>query len=277
MITTYQLGPCLQQIVGIEVITCGCQHRFEQIIDCHLQGVGSVISREVIAELVAMQLPLLAVKIQHRLGSERQAEFDNLFWRGVAYRQIGDTRAAKHDFYAAHTVAPDEIVVHANLAQIFHDEGSKAMASRWLEIALQIDGNAQSLWLIAAQIWSPLKVSEVARQLGSWCGASLVTELTGDVDSAGQIYRQVFDSGERQAEFLIEFTGNLGYRQLFQELTAVAWQLLGGLPLPWQVYRHFEQAFQYLGNTKQAQRCQVLANGQQKLTTVNRQDTSLPT
>lgn len=253
----YQLGPSLQKIVGRQTISCGCQHRFEQIVASHLQE--AVICREVIAELIAMQLPLLAITTQQRLGQE---EFVDFLLRGVAYMQSGDTRAAKGDFYTAHTIAPDEIAVHANLAQIFHREEATAMADRWLKVGLQIDGNAQNLWLIASQIWSSTKITEVARQLGSWCGASLVVEVNGDVDSAGQIYRQVFDGGERQAEFLIEFTGNLGYRQRFQELATVAWQLLGGIPLPWQVYRHFEQAFIYLGNDKQAQRCRVLAKGQ---------------
>ena len=258
MAFTYQLGPSLQRIVGRQAIICGCQHRFEQIIDRHLQSEEVVISNEIIAELLAMQLPLLAIKVQNSLGQE---DFVNLLLRGVAYMQLGDSRAAKRDLYAAHTLAPDEIAVHANLAQIFHREGLTAMASRWLEVALRIDGNAQNLWLIATQIWSPTKITEVARRLVSWCGASLVVELNGDVDSAGQIYRQAFDGGERQAEFLIEFTGNLGYRQRFQELATVAWQLLAGTPLPWQVYRHFEQAFEFLGNNKQAQRCRVLATG----------------
>ena len=256
---TYQLGQCLQQIVGHQTVSCTCQHRFEQTIASHLQSEEEVISSEIIAELIAMQLPLLALAIQQRLGQE---EFVDLLLRGVAYMQIGDTEAAKGNFYTAHTLAPDEIAVHANLAQIFHREGATAMADRWLEVALQIDSNAQNLWLIASQIWSSTKITKVTRQLGSWCGASLVVELNGDVDSAGQIYRQVFDGGERQAEFLIEFTGNLGYRQRFQELATIAWQLLGATPLPWQVYRHFEQAFVYLGNDKQAQRCRILAKGQ---------------
>lgn len=254
---TYQLGPRLRQIVGCEVITCGCQHRFEWIIDYHLQRVAS--SSEVVAELLAMQLPLLAIREQDRLGLEG---FSDFFWRAVAHMQIGDTRVAKNDFYVAHTLVPEEVVVHANLAQIFQREGSTDLAGRWLEVALRIAGNDRNLWLVATQVWSPVEIIEVARRLGSWCGASLAVELTGDLDGAGQIYRQVFDGGERQAEFLIEFTGNLGYRQRFQDLATVAWQLLGGVPLPWQVYRHFEQAYQYLGNDKQAQRCRVLADGQ---------------
>ncbi len=259
----YPLGPELCHLLGSESgkLSLSCQHEFEHILTACL-GQNKHEPRHLlalVAELVDLRLPLLALKLLAMQTQERGDDFEYVFWRGVSYMAAGDMLAAKKNFSHAHRLCPDEIAVHSNLAAILRTEGNQHAAQQWLRAGLQVARDAVQLWLALQQLCDAKALLALAEELQAWRGGSLYAQLTGDVATALALYRRVFASGERQGEFLIEFSGALGHQGCHTELGALAWQVLGQGVLPWQVYEHFALGFTQTDNQQQAQRCAALA------------------
>lgn len=265
MTRRYSLGPELRYLLDEqgETLTAACQHEFEHLLASRLRQNQPKPQHffALIAELIDLRLPLLALQLLARppQGNSTDAEFEVIFWRGVAYLATGDVLTAKKNFSHAHRLCPDEIAVHSHLAALLHREGNRRAAQRWLRAGLQVERNAVQLWLALHQLCEAETLLALAEELSAWRGGSLYAQLTGDVAAALALYRRVFASGERGGEFLIEFSGALGHRDCCHELSALAWQVLEQGTLPWQVYEHFAQGFTELGNEPQARRCAVLA------------------
>ena len=260
----YPLGPELCHLLDCEndTLTAAYQHEFERTLTACL-GQDQNKPRHLaalVAELVSLRLPLLALKLlAARAGGQGAEDFELIFWRGVACMAAGDLLAAKKNLSHAHRLCPDEIAVYSNLATILRMEGNYRAAQHWLRAGLRVECNAVQLWMALHQLCSAKELLALAEELLAWRGGSLYAQLTGDVTAALALYRRVFSSGELGGEFLIEFSGALGHQDCHTELGTLAWQALGQGTLPWQVYEHFAQGFTQLDNQQQAQRCSVLA------------------
>ena len=257
----YRLGPELCHLLANESdsLTVSCQHEFEHTIAVCLQQRVPRHGYDLVAELLALRLPLLAQKLLAIQAQGHADDFELCFWRAVASMAAGDLLAAKQDLCHAHRLCPDEIAVHSNLAAILRTEDNHRAAQQWLQAGLRSERNAVQLWLALSSLCVAKELLAWAEELLAWRGGSLYAQLTGDVAAALALYRRVFASGERGGEFLIEFSGALGQQDCHAELGTLAWQVLGQGTLPWQVYEHFAQGFVQLNNTQQAQRCAVLA------------------
>ena len=262
-VKNYPLGPELCHLLDCEseTLSVSCQHEFERTLaaclDQNMHQPRHLFA--LVAELIALHLPLLALKLLTTQAKERDDDFALFFWCGVADMAAGDLVAAKKNFSHAHRLCPDEIAVHSNLAAILCTEGNQRAAQQWLREGLRVERNAVQLWLALQQLCSAKALLALADELHAWRGGSLYAQLTGDVDTVLALYRRVLASGERGGEFLIAFSGALGHQDCHRELGALAWQVLGQGTLPWQVYEHFAQGFTQLNNQPQAQRCAVLA------------------
>lgn len=257
----YSLGPELCHLLACDsqTMTTASQHEFERTVAMRLQQgkLRDVVA--LVAELMALRLPLLVLKLLATHAKGYGDNFTLFFWRGAADMATGDLLRAKKNFSHAHRLCPEEIAVHSNLATILRTEGNSHAAQQWLQAGLRVERNAAQLWLAMSLLCEAKELLALAEELLAWRGGSLYAQLTGDVTAALTLYRRVFAGGARDGEFLIEFSGALGHQNCHTELGALAWQVLGQEVLPWQVYEHFAQGFTQLNNTQQAQRCAVLA------------------
>lgn len=241
----------------------GCQHEFERTLHAHLQE-KSITDPEflvdLITEFVQMNLPLFALKLWAKHEKIYPVDdFRAVFILAAAQMLNGDVAGAVKNFQRANKLAPDEVAVHVNMVAIMQEAQNQHAAQCWLLAGLHLTPNKRELWLAASEILTVVEMQELARKLSSWSGASLAAQMSGELETALTVYRQVFVGGERDAGFLIEFTATLGHLQKYEELAAIAWQLQNSGQLPWQVYSHFAQGFSQLQKKKQARRYEILA------------------
>ena len=217
------------------------------------------------AELVAMNLPLFALKLQ-TLNKDLlpQSNFQALLIKGAAHMQNGDYVRAKPIFMQAHELAPDETAVHANMATMLYHEQALAAARAWVEQGLQIDLVNAKLWTIAAQLYPATQLWQLLAPRQAWMGASIYQQLYGEHERVLAIYRHAYETGERSDLFMIAYTGTLGELNNYTELCKVAWQMTGEPDLSSQLCSHFAQAFIALDNEQQAKRWYTMAKMREK-------------
>ena len=221
------------------------------------------------AELVALNLPLFALKLQtlnHDLLNKdlAHANFGALLVEGAAHMQNGDYVHAKQVFMQAHALAPDETAVHANMATMLAAEQAVLAAQAWIEQGLRIDLVNANLWAIAAQVYPAAQLWQLLAPRQAWMGASVYQQLHGEHERVLAVYRHAYEAGERSDLFMIVYTGTLGELHNYTELCKVAWQMTGEPDLSTQLCTHFAQAFAAQHNDRQAKRWYTMAKMRKK-------------
>lgn len=243
------------------------QYNFEQSLLPRLQkkprNAEELIDR--MAELVALNLPLFALKLQ-TLNKELlpPSSFPALLINAAAHMQNGNYVRAKQVFMQAHELAPDESAVHANMAMILYHEQALSTARAWVEQGLQIDLINAKLWTIAAKLYSATQLWQLLAPRQAWMGASIYQQLYGEHERVLAIYRHAYETGERSDLFMIAYTATLGELHNYAEICKVAWQMTGEANLSSQLCTHFAQAFSAQDNEPQAKRWQTMAKMREK-------------
>ena len=245
------------------------QYHFERSLLSRLQKKKPRNAEELIdlmAELVALNLPLFALKLQ-TLNNDllSQSDFTALLIEGAAHMQNGDYVNAKQIFMQAHALAPDETAVHANMATMLAYEEALPAAQVWIEQGLQIDLVNANLWAIAAQLYPAAELWQLLAPRQAWMGASVYQQLHGEHERVLAVYRHAYEAGECSDLFMVAYTGTLGELHNYAELCKVAWQMTGEPDLSSQLCTHFAQAFAAQQNEQQAKRWYTMAKMRERM------------
>lgn len=218
---------------------------------------------EIVDELVAMDLPLVAlVTIDKHKDIWKQTTFREVFAEGVAAMLAEELERAELCFRKAQNYTPEEPAPYVNLVQIMLHQERADDARVWCDAGLKAAPNHFALWEYAAALLDQMDDEDRAAalrtksvELQSWAGivtAARLAGIEGERDKVN-LLSAIYLSGERDGEFLIEFTGCLGAAGRFDEIPQIIWQAekTSSSSLPWQLYVHGAQANLALGNVEQ--------------------------
>ena len=214
-----------------------------------------------IDELVSMDHPLAALKlIDMNLDVWDRGDFRGALAEGIAAMITGELPRAELSFAAANQVAPEEPAPYSNMIEILIQDGRYEEASTWADAGLNSNPNHYRLWelflalsRIHAQTEEALAkaVFEKAQALSSWAGTSLAAEIDPEANPSAKVtlLAPFYNAGERDDEFLIEYTGALGASGDMDSIPQILWaaERLSSRELPWRLYMHASQAYLALG------------------------------
>ncbi len=280
----YPMGPSLRKYLGIddaeylgegpeahEVID-EVKHQFENLFynfaKNNLQK-NPLAQLEIVEELVGMGLPELASKVA-QLSDELIQNTDTFpahFYLGCAAMSVGDLVEAEERFIKAQQLEPLELAPYLNLARIFSSQNNIESAIRWIEVGLDVESNYHHFWEMLAQLYYQkfgkenfIKfLMETGETKNSWVASSLVGELEKETrpELKYELLKKYYASGERDSNFLMEYTGILGDMEKFEEVLAIITQVQMSLKTktPWQLVMHLFQAYYALGRDEELKTC----------------------
>ena len=216
--------------------------------------------------------------IDHHPRHKENFGFNELLFEGATAMVCGQLKRAELSLKHAHHLMPTETAPVINLAKIFLDSTQWHKAKLWIEAGLTAHPNNLkfwNLWVDYLYEQTPTHAIDLtqlrakAAKLHSWQGVSIVGKLhiNQQLQQAGadpyhdidinrnshhhEIYlsgvRQVlhdlavfYHEGERELEFLIEYTALLGAAGQYKKIPPIVWEArhsTDGL-LPWQLEHH---------------------------------------
>lgn len=217
---------------------------------------------ELLDELVSMDLPEATLKLaDYQANIWTRREFRGVQAEGIAAMILGDLGRAELCFKHAHHAAPEEPAPYTNLIQVLYHDDRLEDARKWLTAGLNTNPNYYRLWELAYAIEQkegsePDAINrhmyELAREYNSWAGFSLASETDESANSQTKAHHlsAFYKEGERDHEFLIEYTGALGAASDFEAVGPIYWsakKASGGKELPWRLMIHAAQAYLSMG------------------------------
>lgn len=226
---------------------------------------------DLIEELVAMNLPLLAIKLVDAYPNLFPADdFRAQLNLGNAAMLVSDLARAEAAFIDAQKLVPEEPAPYVNLAQIYCHDGLLTQAENWCLAGLDADSDNTRLWELMAWLEQQKvgegseargkvikRIRELARSKNSWAGLSLACELEKPEDPLSKVLalESFWNEGCRDDSFLIEYTATLGMAGHYDKIPAIIWQAekqSENKKLAWQLYLHLVQAHMGLGRDDDA-------------------------
>ena len=264
----YPMGPYLKAWLGVTSeaaqLTDRNRHEFADYVlkfgeENGLSDHESLVN--LIDELVSMDHPLAAMKlIDMNLDVWDRSDFRGALAEGIAAMITGELPRAELCFVAANQAAPEEPAPYSNMIEILIQDSRYEDASTWAESGLNANPNHYRLWelfLALSRIDAPNEealarvVFEKAKVLSSWAGTSLAAEIDPEANPNAKVtlLAPFYNAGERDDEFLIEYTGALGASGDMDSIPQILWaaERLSSRELPWRLYMHASQAYLALG------------------------------
>jgi hypothetical protein len=267
-IAHYPMGPKLKSWLGIhkEAEQLSDQNRDEFLNYVLKHGEDNELATEdeltaIVDELVSMDHPFVALKlIDMNPQIWRRSDFRGVLAEGIAAMITQEYPRAELCFSLAHELVPEEPAPYSNMAEILIEDQRFDEALNWVESGLDTNPNHFRLWelfLALSRRNMPTDaglasiVFKKANDLSSWAGASLAAEIDPEANASTKvvILAPFYHSGERDEEFLIEYTGALGASSEMDQIPPIIWTAdrLSTQPLPWRLYMHAAQAYFALG------------------------------
>ena len=264
----YPMGPKLKVWLGVhqEAQHLSDQNRDEFLNFVLKHGEDNELATEeeltaLVDELVSMDHPFAALKlIDMNPQVWRRSDFRGVLAEGIAAMITQELPRAELCFSAAHELVPEEPAPYSNMAEILIEDQRFDEAQNWVEAGLDTNPNHYRLWelfLALSRRHLPedaglaAHVFKKASELSSWAGASLAAEIDPEANASTKvvILSTFYNSGERDEEFLIEYTGALGANSEMDQIPPIIWaaERLSSQPLPWRLYMHAAQAYFALG------------------------------
>lgn len=219
---------------------------------------------DLLDELVSMDLPEAVLRLCDKgkaLWSD--SDFRGQLAVGIAAMLKGDLELAEAYFVKAQALLPSEPAPYVNLVQIFLHQERTDEALTWCLAGLDADRNNLRLWdLLAATLqdqhdeYFPEELLKVAQSRRAWAGLALAADVSGTADKFFKLnlLQGIYDEGERDSIFLVEFTAALGIAGELEKIPTIVWQAekAASSALPWQLYVHAAQAQLGLGRAQEA-------------------------
>jgi tetratricopeptide (TPR) repeat protein len=172
----------------------------------------------------------------------------------------GELPRAELCFAAANQVAPEEPAPYSNMTEILIQDQRYGEALDWAQSGLESNPNHYRLWELYLSLCRIEATSdealartifEKAKSLSSWAGTSLAAEIDPEANPNDKVtlLAPFYKAGERDDEFLIEYTGALGASGDMEAIPQIIWaaERLSSRELPWRLYMHASQAYLALG------------------------------
>ena len=221
---------------------------------------------DLLDELVAMDQPKAALGLAAAYPERLDAgDFRVQLSLGVAAMLAGDHDEAETRLRAAQAILPDEPAPYVNLVQILAAQARHDEATVWCLAGLDAERNNPRLWSLLADLWEPKfgeflpeELQRFAAKKDAWAGLSLAANMTatGDRYHKMNLLERLYFQGERDHEFLVEFTAALGVAGELQRIPTIVWQAEQATAkgVPWQLHVHAAQAQLGMG---QAAECKL--------------------
>lgn len=221
---------------------------------------------ELSQELLAADFPaqlLLMIDKQHEAWARIVAQnpFAGCFTEASAAMRLGEVERALGGFMRAHQAQPDEPAPYTNIAQLYLGTEQAEQARPWIERGINVAPNHPHLW----QAWYDAEKAlahealtegdyqlfySTAMQANSWVGLCMWAALTEKrPEEKHRFLHEFYLLGERDPEFLLEYTANLGFQEAYKDIVSTIWEAeeQADTPLPWQLVAHKAQAQLALG------------------------------
>jgi hypothetical protein len=202
-------------------------------------------------ELLAMDLPLVVLSLIDLYPKLWIVDFRSLLIEGLAAMLGGEPERALERFSEANRLNPEEPAPYVNACEILASQELWPQHQQWSEVGIAHCPNYRRLWeaaYLSASKSCPGRelayLQDLAKQVTSWVGSSLAAELRAPSDTIHQVevLKPFYDGGERDPEFLLEYTGALGANGQFSMIPMIVWQSAKNQTLPWQLHCHSLQA-----------------------------------
>lgn len=205
-------------------------------------------------EFCGMGQPYLALVLASVFDDESlDHEFRWHFALGNAAHMAGDHELAENYWLEAHRCVPEEPAPYVNIAELLFHQQRDEDSLKWAFEGLNVDLNNYRLWETIAAIYQEKfgdsvgeKVHECASERGSWAGISLAAMIIAPEDQLlrAQRLQELYDAGQREGAFLVEFTAALGVALQYEKIPTIVSlaEKDSKQPLPWQLYAHGGQA-----------------------------------
>lgn len=211
---------------------------------------------DLIDELIAMDLPDLVIAISDRKPQLRaHKDFRCQLSLGVAGMLTENYDFAEESLRAAQEILPAEPAPYINIVQILMAQSRLDEAVVWCESGLEAEPNNYALWELMTRIREitdetqfPELIMRLATHYNSWAGMALAASLssTGDRYLKVNLLEKLYAQGERDQQFLIEYTAALGVAGDMEKIPPIIWleETASNKPqLSWQLYLHAAQAY----------------------------------
>ncbi len=182
-----------------------------------------------------------------------------------------DYKQAEHYYLLASQIEPEEPAPWVNLAQIYVETKQFSEGELSCLKGLKVDANHPRLWelygfFIQSQNVDPSKkevsdkIKATAQELDSWVGVSFALDFLFSSEQDGpikklEVYNQYYAEGNRDWNFLVEYTGMLGSQGLFEKIVAICKEFQsndGEETAPWQLQLHKFQALLAMNHLEDA-------------------------
>lgn len=264
----YPMGPNVRRLLGLddsdyhghlakEPPSEDLQRAFIPVLDAAVEASevpNSMALLDLLEEMVAMDFPAHALRLAD-LHSELLPHDDchALVAIGTAAMLVGDLGRAEICFRDAQALDPEDSSAYVNLVQILFQDNRYQEALEWCVAGLNVALNHRKLWEYAAALLqqkhgetAPEELRTFAEKLNSWAGLSMACELQmpGDAHLQAEILGRLYDEGERDLEFLTDYTGALGAAEDYEPIPAIVLQAerFATNGIPWQLLSHSLQA-----------------------------------
>jgi hypothetical protein len=264
----YPLGPNIRAFFdlgdpgeGLAQVDLDWQHLevllHQAFLACDLPGGDELSS--ILEELVMMDLPASAIALARLVGiGEIHEDFRCNLAIGAAAMLTQDLILGEACFRHAQRLQPEELAPYKNICEIFYRQHRDDACLEWAIAGLDVDPNAQGLWELIAAVYvtrfstnAGEQLLELANKRSSWAGRSLASQYLAGNDPLFRVEQlsDLYNSGLRDADFLIEYTAALGVALEYEKIPAIVWQAESTLTaknkksLPWQLHAHAAQAY----------------------------------
>ena len=272
LLQTYSLSPAMARVLGIPLQPTGqplpdnMAGAVEEQVIAKMEQNGlpeGVTLEQFVDEATAMALPRAAITAYQT--SSQKALYDHDFrvqlGLGVCHMLSGQSEAAKAFFQQAKRILPDEPAPYTNLLQLLLQQGHLAQARQLIEEALAQVPNHMPLWECIRQVLQETSegnlaeaIQRLAERHDSWLGQMLAAELK-DLEPLTRlkICQEFYDQGERDPQFLMEYTARLGMVADYEAIPRVIAAAKSGQgQLPWQLLAHELEAYLAMEDTAAA-------------------------
>ncbi|MCX6128557.1 MAG: hypothetical protein NTX25_05755 [Proteobacteria bacterium] len=275
--TDYPMGPNLRSYLGIIDAEYSGEHAtrpdedtmlvFQDYLETRFasqQVTDPALFVDLLEELTAMGLSSVTVKLaETHPDLPIDSDFRACLALGSALMMESELEEAEILLKQAQALAPMELAPYVNLASIAFAEERDAEAAHWITQGLNLDPNHFRLWELQASIYlykdkatAGTRLRSQAEALNSYAGLSLAAEIIDPNDKLlkAQVLEDVFNSGLRDEDFLVEYTAVLGMAQQFEKIPQLVWRLehLEKKTIHWKLYAHAAQAFLAMNQEEQA-------------------------
>ena len=261
----YPMGPKLRKWLGIsnkeysgfktELVGADLKRRFVDFLLAYMKEnqVGSEgLMIDLMDELLGMDLPILVLKVvDFNREHWSRKDFRGLHIEGLGAMYCGELSRAELCFFDAHKLIPTEPAPYVNLIQIMHHDQRWEESAQWALAGLKACPNHYPLWELfyaylneigkdpVAELWAR------AEEFHSWAGKSLVADIDeqSNQQSKASYLESFYQSGEREASFLVEYTGALGVAGDYDRIPPIVWEAEKSFShIPWKLKAHAAQA-----------------------------------